>query len=191
MPRAGLSSERVLDQAEILVDEVGWDQLTLAELAGRLGVRLPSLYKHVAGLADVRRCLALRAKTELTAVMTRAVAGKSRGPCLRALCAAFVGWARRHPGLYRASTAAPVAGDAEDERVSEEAVNVIYAVLSGYGLDETAMIDATRSLRAALHGFVSLQQGGGFRMNRSVDDSLDWFIGALDDALTAAPDAGR
>ena len=37
------------DAAE-LVDEIGWEQLTLAAIAARFGVRQPSLYKHVAGL---------------------------------------------------------------------------------------------------------------------------------------------
>lgn len=191
MPRAGLSAQRVVDEAATLVDEVGWNELTLAALAKRLGVQLPSLYKHVAGLSDVRRCVVLHAKTELTAVMTRAVAGKSRGVCLRALSDAFLGWARGHPGLYQASTIAPVAGDLEDERVSKDAVDVVFAVLSGYELGETEMIDATRSLRAALHGYVSLQHGGGFQMDRSVDDSFAWFIAAIDSALSAAQDAVR
>ena len=46
MPRAGLTPQRVVVEAEELADLVGLNRLTLAELAARLGVRLPSLYKH-------------------------------------------------------------------------------------------------------------------------------------------------
>lgn len=182
MPRAGLTPSRIVDEAAILVDEVGWEQLTLAALAKRLGVKLPSLYKHVAGLPALRRLLAVRAKTELATVLTRAIAGKSCRTALRSLTDAFIGWARQHPGLYPATVVAPVAGDADDERASEDAVQVIYAVLAGYGLDDERKIDVTRSLRAALHGFVCLQEAGGFGMERAVDDSLGWLIGTFDTA---------
>ena len=49
MPRAGLSAERVVDEAERLADEVGLAQLSLAALAARLGVQPPSpvSYTHL------------------------------------------------------------------------------------------------------------------------------------------------
>ncbi|HJY03666.1 MAG TPA: TetR family transcriptional regulator, partial [Streptosporangiaceae bacterium] len=50
MPRAGLTEARVVDEAEQMADEVGLSGLTLAALADRLGVRYPSLYKHVDGM---------------------------------------------------------------------------------------------------------------------------------------------
>ena len=54
MPRAGLNGDRVVDEAERIADEVGLANLTLAALAERLGVRQPSLYKHIDGLAGLR-----------------------------------------------------------------------------------------------------------------------------------------
>jgi AcrR family transcriptional regulator len=61
MPRAGLTETRVLEDAERLADEVGLSQLTLAALAARLGVRQPSLYKHIDGMDGLQRGLAIRA----------------------------------------------------------------------------------------------------------------------------------
>jgi len=52
MPRAGLTAEAVVAAAGALADERGLDGVTLSELAGRLGVRPPSLYAHVGGLED-------------------------------------------------------------------------------------------------------------------------------------------
>ncbi|MEV1143797.1 TetR family transcriptional regulator, partial [Micromonospora sp. NPDC049799] len=49
MPRAGLTPQTVVRAAADLADEVGLDRLTLAAVAARLGVALPSLYKHVRG----------------------------------------------------------------------------------------------------------------------------------------------
>lgn len=47
MPRAGLSSANVVAAAAGLVNEVGLQGLTMGLLAQRLGIRAPSLYKHV------------------------------------------------------------------------------------------------------------------------------------------------
>lgn len=52
-----------------MADEVGWANLTLAAVAPRLGIRMPSLYKHVAGLGDLKRLVSIRAKSELADVL--------------------------------------------------------------------------------------------------------------------------
>ena len=184
MPRAGLSSDRVVDEAAALADEVGLDNLTLAALAERLGVRLPSLYKHVAGMPALQRELTIRAKIEMTSVFARATVGKSRGDALRALAIAYRDWATRHPGRYAAGVRAPRADDIEDQQASAAAVEVVFDALSGYDLDEESTIDAVRTLRAALHGFISLEAAGGFGMSRPLDDSVEWMLGSLDAALT-------
>jgi AcrR family transcriptional regulator len=43
MPRVGLDSEAVVSAAAELADAEGLDAVTLARVAGRLGVRSPSL----------------------------------------------------------------------------------------------------------------------------------------------------
>jgi hypothetical protein len=51
----------------------------------------------------------------------------------------------------------------------ERAVRVSYAVLAGYGLTGDQLIDATRALRSALHGFVAPPgPTGGIRYPRCV-----------------------
>ena len=44
-----------------LADEVGLANVTMGLLAERLGVRTPSLYKHVSGQADLNRRIAMLA----------------------------------------------------------------------------------------------------------------------------------
>ena len=63
MARAGLSEAVVIEEAERLIDEVGLARLTLAELAARLGVRQPSLYKHIEGFDGLVRSISVRAET--------------------------------------------------------------------------------------------------------------------------------
>jgi AcrR family transcriptional regulator len=185
MPRAGLSAGRVVDEAIALADEVGLDNLTLAAVAERLGVRLPSLYKHVAGMPALQREITIRAKVEVTRILSRATVGKARGDALRALATAYTAWAQEHPGLYAASVRAPRSDDVEDQRVSESGVEVLFDVFAGYGLDAATAIDAVRTLRAGLHGFMALEAAGAFGLDRPLDKSIDWMLDTLDASLAA------
>ena len=82
---------------------------------------------------------------------------------------------------------APAAGDADDLAASTAVVEVVFAVLAGYGLAEDARVDATRTLRSALHGFLVLEDAGGFGLPVDVDRSFDALVAALDRALTTWP----
>jgi hypothetical protein len=75
----------VVGEAARLADEVGHERVTLAAIAERFGVAVPSLYKHVAGIDDVHRHLAGRAVRELGEALATAAVGKARGDALRAI----------------------------------------------------------------------------------------------------------
>ncbi|MHB1614839.1 MAG: TetR-like C-terminal domain-containing protein, partial [Actinomycetes bacterium] len=60
---------------------------------------------------------------------------------------------------------------------------VVDAVLAGYGLRGVHAIDATRTLRAALHGFVTLEAAGGFALAADVGTSFDRMVVALASTL--------
>ena len=68
-------------------------------------------------------------------------------------------------------------------------VGVVFAVLAGYGLGEGARVDATRTLRSALHGFLVLEDAGGFGLPVDIDRSFDALVDALDRALATWPTA--
>jgi len=179
VPRAGLNTDRVVAEAANLVDEVGVGQLTLAALAARLGVRQPSLYKHVASLDALQRLISMRAKAEVAQVLGRAAIGRARGDALVAIAHVWRDWARDHPGQYQAAQRGVAPGDVEHEAVAERAIVVIAAAMAGYGLDGDDAIDAIRAYRAALHGFVSLEADGGFALPVDVDRSFNRLVHAL------------
>lgn len=180
MPRAGLTPERVIAQAATVADEVGLDRLTLAAVAQRCGVSLPGLYKHVSGLEEVRRGIAITGVRELTGIIATAAAGVSGPDALRAASAAYRGYALAHPGRYAASVIAPAPGDAEHIEVATQAVDVIAAALKGYGLAGQALVHAIRMWRAACHGIATLEAAGGFGLPESVEVTFGHLLDALD-----------
>jgi AcrR family transcriptional regulator len=187
MPRAGLSSDDVVAAAAELADEVGFQELTMGLLAQRLGIRTPSLYKHVADLADLRHRIATRAMTEMSEAFRDALQGKSGADALGALLSAVQTYVAAHPGRYTATVGARYTG--QDDPLlaaSTRALGSIAAVLRGYGVSDEDMVHAIRTIRCTIHGFAVLQAADGFQQGGDPKDTLDWMLGFMDRGLRTA-----
>jgi AcrR family transcriptional regulator len=171
----------VIDEATQMADEIGLSRLTLAALADRLGVRYPSLYKHVDGMDGLQRGIAIRAKNELAAILARATVGRARGDAIVSLSNAYRNWALQHPGRYAAAQRVPTPGDTEAEAADWASVEIIGDVLAGYDLRGDDAIDAIRGLRASLHGWVTLE--ATFAHPANIDRSFDRLVQGLATAL--------
>jgi AcrR family transcriptional regulator len=187
VPRAGLTSDVVVAEAAAVADESGYERLTLAAVAGRLGVALPSLYKHVRGLDGLQSGLAVLATRELGDALTRAAVGRSGTEALQAVGAAYRSYVLAHPGRYSATVRAAGPEDTEHAAATDDVLATVLAVLRSYGLTGDDAVDAARVLRSALHGFAALEAAGGFGLPRDVDRSFGQMIAALDVALRSWP----
>ena len=184
MPRAGLSGDDVVASAAGLADEIGFQGVTMGLLADRLGVRAPSLYKHVGGLADMQHRLAALAMSELGVVIGDAVQGKAGYDALAALMTAIRGYVSAHPGRYMATTGAETTGpDDPLQAASTRVINSIAAVLRGYGITEAEMTHAIRTIRSTMHGFAILEASRGFQWDADPDESFEWMIRFIDRGL--------
>jgi AcrR family transcriptional regulator len=175
VPRAGLSRAAVVEAAGILADEGGLENLSLVDLAGRLGIRKPSLYNHVAGLGDLRRELALAGLRELGRSLSRAAVGKAREEGLFALAEAYRTFVKQRPGLYEATVRSYRVSDPHNADLAvaeEEAMEPVLAVLSSCGIRDGEAIHAARGLRSVAHGFATLEEAGGFGMSVDRDESF-------------------
>ena len=187
MPRAGLTGADVVASAAGLADEIGFQGVTMGLLADRLGVRAPSLYKHVGGLGDVRHRLAILAVTELGETVRDAAAGRSGRDALAAVLSAIRAYVSAHPGRWAATIGTEYAGpDDPLAAAGARVMNLIAAVLRGYGLEGEPAIHAVRTVRSALHGFVTLEREGGFGLPIAIDESYDRLIDTLDAGLAAS-----
>ena len=183
MPRAGLDTDRVVHAAARIADADGLDAVTLARVAGELGVRPPSLYNHVEGRGGLLRALAVRGVGELTAALRDAAVGRSGTDALMATAHAYRAYAHAHPGLYAATVTAPAPGDAEHQAAAQETVDVVFAVLRGWNLEGDDAVHAARAFRSAIHGFVVLEAGGGFGIPVDLDASFGRLVATLANGL--------
>lgn len=189
--KLGLTLEQLVDAAAAIADLDGLGALSLASLASALGVRSPSLYNHINGLAGLRRQLTLRASRLLTAELADSVDGLDSTAALTALAEQLRSFAHRHPGLYDSLLPAPTPNeDPELASALGEPVRVVASVLAGMDVDPITVIPLIRALRAAVHGFVDLELRGGFGLPEDIDDSFATTIDLVIEAIAAQSTAG-
>jgi AcrR family transcriptional regulator len=159
-----------------LADAEGIEEVTLAALAAKLGVRPPSLYNHINGLAGLRTLLALYGLEQLYDAMSAATEGSSGDAAVQAISRAYIDFARRRPGLYETTLRAPEQGDTALEAAGQKVLSLIIQALAGYNLGEEGSLHAVRGMRSILHGFAALENKGGFGLPLDLNVSLTRLI---------------
>ena len=173
MGRGTLSTDAVVDVAMRLVDEAGPAALTLSKVAAEAGVATPSLYKHVRNLAELRALVSARVIDEIADRAGKAVLGRSADDAIRACMTAWRGYVKDHPHRYASLVQRPEPRTVE---AGERLLEIVFATLRDYGLDEAGTVHATRCVRAAVHGFAVLEAEGGFGLPERLDDSFDLMV---------------
>lgn len=176
MPRVKLDLQMILQAAADIADKEGLDEVTLASLSKKLGIRSPSLYNHVDGLNGVRHKLALYGMNKLNEALTYAAIGRSQDEAVHEIAQAYIRFAREHPGLYDALVRMPDWNNEETNIVARVPVDLLVRVLQAYGLEGDAAIHTVRGLHSLLHGFASLEQTGNFNIPIDPDYSLQLLI---------------
>ncbi|MFJ1790581.1 TetR/AcrR family transcriptional regulator [Kitasatospora griseola] len=184
---AGLTVERITRAAAELADRVGIDKVTASALARGFGVKDASLYSHVKSLREIRTRVALLATEEINDRIASAVAGRSGADALTAFADAQRTYAQQHPGRYAATQLRQDPADFADTEALARSVELTYAVMRHYRLDEPDLTDAVRLLRSTFHGFIAIEANGGFHHPRGVDGSWQRIVSGLHQLLENWP----
>ncbi|QKV96934.1 TetR/AcrR family transcriptional regulator [Streptomyces sp. NA02950] len=177
MAYAGLTTERLTRAGAELADEVGFDQVTVSELARRFDVKVASLYSHVKNSQDLKTRIALLALEELAERAADALAGRAAKDALTALANVYRDYAREHPGRYAAAQLR-LDPEAAAAGAGGRHAQMTRAILRGYDLTEPDQTHAVRLLGSVFHGYVSLEMGGGF--SHSAPDTQETWSRILD-----------
>jgi AcrR family transcriptional regulator len=179
-----LDAATIVAAAAALADEIGFTELTMGKLAARLGVRAPSLYKHIAGQDDLRRRLAALAYTEAGEVIGAAIQGRVGRDALAAAARALRDFVLTCAGRYAATLGVvPTGLDDPIAIAAMRGLGPFAAVLRGYDIAPEEMTHALRALCSVFHGFATLQATGGFQWSTDVGDSFECLIDPVDRGL--------
>jgi AcrR family transcriptional regulator len=169
----GRAREIVLEARKIL-EEQGLEALSMRNLATRLGMRAPSLYKHFASKESLESLL-ISIGFEEQAALFEAALRSSRQPLL-AMARAYRAYGRDHPGLYR------LMYDRELNRKllrrgSEE--RAVQPVVEAAGGDR----DLARAAFAFAHGMTILELNARFPRDADLDAAWQRGVTALQSSI--------
>jgi AcrR family transcriptional regulator len=166
-PRA----EEIVAAARALLEEEGAQGLSMRRVAGRLGIRAPSLYKHLPDKQALEAAIISDAFEEQAAAFEQAVREGEDDP-LAALAAAYRAFARRHPDLYRLMTERPLPRERLVPGVEERAAGPLIDAVGGDG-------DLARAVWAFAHGMTILELNGRFPPDADLDAAWEHGLDAF------------
>ncbi|CAA9530676.1 MAG: hypothetical protein AVDCRST_MAG67-4127 [uncultured Solirubrobacteraceae bacterium] len=161
---------QIVAAARELVEEEGLDALSMRHLADRLGIRAPSIYKHLPDKRALEHALISATFEEQAALFEAALAG-SADP-LGALATAYRDFARRHPHLYRLMTQRSLDRDRLNPGIEERAAQPMVQALDG---DR----DLARAVWAFAHGMTILELDNRFPADADLDAAWQRGLDAL------------
>ncbi|HEY2635935.1 MAG TPA: TetR/AcrR family transcriptional regulator [Solirubrobacteraceae bacterium] len=164
-PRA----QEIVAAARELLEEAGPSALSMRALAQRLGIRAPSIYKHLPDKRAVENALISIGFEEVAVVLEEAE--RSDDP-LGALAAAYRRYAKEHPHLYRLMTEHPLQREQLEPGVEDRARQ---PAVQAVGDDP----DLARAVWGFMHGLTILELDDRFppdaELDRAWERGLDAF----------------
>jgi AcrR family transcriptional regulator len=174
--KRNLTKEKIIQVAFSLADENGLNQVTFQKIAGKLGIKYPSLYNHFANIEDLKIKMTVYFLTNLNSKLMEKLIGKSGDTAIRDFAYVYRNFAFENKTGYKLYVNIPSTEDDEVKRLAKETTSIIRKILDFYSNDTTFVIHKSRSLRSLLHGFVSLSSHGYFQNPINLEDSFQLMI---------------
>ena len=189
---ARTSREAIVEAARILLEEGGLEAVVMSAVAERVGVRGPSLYKHVADRAALIRAVGDQVTADLRATLDRAMSTGDPAADLRALAHASRAFVHANPNGY-GLLFAHLEPDLQPDpaAVADLGRPIVAAVARIVGDEEPSALEAGRTFVAWAHGFVSIELAGGFRLGGDLDAAyatgIDVILAGISRRASPAP----
>jgi AcrR family transcriptional regulator len=166
-PRA----QEVIAVARRLLEDEGVAGLTMRRLAERLGIRAPSLYKHLPDKAALEAAIIATGLEDAAAAFEAAITDTAEP--LPALAGAYRAFALAHPHLYRLMNNGPLPRQQLPPGLEDRTAAPVLEVAGGN-------LDRARALWAFAHGMVMLELDGRFPADADLDAAWRAGMAAFD-----------
>jgi AcrR family transcriptional regulator len=165
-PELTARGRQLVATARDLLEEGGPEALTMRTLAARVGIRAPSIYKHLRDKEELEAAVVADGLGELADACEAAVEGA--GDPLAAFGVDYRGFARAHPHLYRLINDRPLPRDRLPAGLEARAAAPLLAAVGGDP-------DRARATWAFAHGMVMLELTDRFPAGADLDAA--WRVG--------------
>jgi len=169
----------IIAVARELLDARGSEGLTMRAIATELGIRAPSLYKHIADKHELEVALIVDGLTEQAEAFETVVDGAADP--IAAIAVVYRSWALAHPHRYRLMTDQPLPREDLPEGLEDRAAAPLLNALGGD-------IERARATWAFAHGMVTLELADRFPSDADIDAA--WTTGLNGIASTHMTEKG-
>ncbi|HEY7432236.1 MAG TPA: TetR/AcrR family transcriptional regulator [Streptosporangiaceae bacterium] len=173
---------QIADTARALLDADGPQALTMRRIAGALGIKAPSLYKHVPDKASLEALVVATGFAELAAALAVAAGSADGAGQLAAIARAYRAYALAHPHLYRLMNYQPLRRDLLPAGLEAAAAQPLAEAAGHDGA-------RARAMWAFAHGMVSLEIDGRFPPHADIDEA--WRAGVAAFTPSSTPPSQR
>jgi AcrR family transcriptional regulator len=182
---AKTSTAAIVAAARAILEAEGPSGVTMQAVAAAVGIRGPSLYKRFpersAILAEIE--FLLLAEIEDVLVQAAGTAATPRGR-IEAMARAHRAYAKAHPQGYALIFGIDSVNDEAHLAARAAAIRPVLAEMRALAGTERALL-ATRTVTAWLHGFVSIEQAGLFRLGGDIDAAFGEGLATLLDGIAS------
>lgn len=191
--RARTSRSAIIAAARDLLEEGGLEAVSMAAVAGRVGVKAPSLYRHVRDRNELLGAVATDVAVDLGQTLARATGASQADPSARlpALAAAYRAFATSKPRAAALLFAGVTASAAPTPEAQAEAARPILEVAEAI-VGPAGALAAARVLVAFAHGFTSMESAGAFQFGGDVNEAyrlgIETLLSGLLHGSTTGPD---
>lgn len=156
--------------------------MTMQAVAVAVGVRAPSLYKRFASRQALIHAIADDVATELGAVTAPALEVDDPYEAVRVVADRYRAFAHRSPGAYQLLFT-NLLPEANPTAEANAAAAVGILTLSERLVGRERALEAARFVTAFVHGFVSMELAGAFRLGGDVDEAYRFAIDSIVNGL--------
>lgn len=173
----------IVAAARKVVERRGRDGFSMNEVAAAVGIRTPSLYDHFADRAQLLAAVEIHYWRALARALERARRWSDPVRALTALARAYRSFAKANRQGYALIHDADAERTEEGTRARAAAVALVLPSLAAL-VGERDALAAARVLTPFLHGFVSMELAGAFRLGGGIDRAFERGVAVILAGLT-------
>ena len=181
--RARTSTAEIVAAGREILEAGGLDTVTMQAVAERVGVRGPSLYKHIPNHAALISAIGAAVLDDLSRQLEPLSRGPDPAAGLRSIATAFRAFAHANPRSYElVFMNLPADSRPPADRNASSAAPVLALAERLVGPERA--LEAARLVTAFAHGFITMELSGAFRLGGDVDVAYRYGVDVLVDALS-------
>jgi AcrR family transcriptional regulator len=171
--------DSIVTVARELIEQEGVEQLSLARLASKLGIKPPSLYRYVPNKAALMQAVVTFTFQQLFQTYESAIVASSSHPKaqLIAIFQAHRAFAHLNPETYILAFTTTQTEERADAGMLEQLVLPIQAMMATL-VEAERSLPALRGALALVHGFVLLELKDQFRRGGDLNETFEAVIHA-------------